>query len=133
MSLHLHALALLDGLGGGELMVVFFLALMLFGGEKLPGLARSLGKMMNEFKRAKGDMEREIRRAIDETPDTSLPKRPAAQVYQPYGDTSAPSPEPLAAQPPAPADAVGPAPAAPGAADTRTAGPEAGKPASPPA
>lgn len=39
------------GLGSQELIVVLVIALVLFGGSKLPELARSLGKSMNEFKR----------------------------------------------------------------------------------
>lgn len=58
-------LAFLDGLGGPEMLVIFVLALMLFGGKKLPELARSVGKSVREFKRAAAGVEQEIRRAMD--------------------------------------------------------------------
>ena len=37
-------------IGGGELLVVLAIILVLFGGAKLPKLARSLGQAQKEFK-----------------------------------------------------------------------------------
>ncbi len=37
-------------LGGPELLIVLIVILVLFGGAKLPKLARSLGQAQNEFK-----------------------------------------------------------------------------------
>ncbi len=37
-------------LGGPELLIVLIVVLVLFGGAKLPKLARSLGQAQNEFK-----------------------------------------------------------------------------------
>ncbi len=65
-------------------MVVFLVVLLLFGGEKMPQLAKGLGKAVREFKKAAGDVEQEFKRALDEVPDTPPPKitppapRPAA-------------------------------------------------------
>lgn len=39
-------------LGTGELLVIFCVILLLFGGKKLPELARSLGQGIREFKSA---------------------------------------------------------------------------------
>lgn len=41
------------GLGGPELILIAVVALLLFGGKKLPELMRGLGKGINEFKNAK--------------------------------------------------------------------------------
>ncbi len=45
-------------LGFPELVVVFTLALLLFGPRKLPEIGRSLGKSLNEFKKATNDLKR---------------------------------------------------------------------------
>lgn len=39
-----------------HLIILFVVALVVFGPEKLPELARNLGKMMAEFRRATGDL-----------------------------------------------------------------------------
>ena len=53
-------------LGVPELIVIFVVALLVFGPRKLPELGRSLGKGLSEFKRASNDLrntlEEEIRR-----------------------------------------------------------------------
>jgi sec-independent protein translocase protein TatA len=59
-------LAFIDGLGGPEMMLVFVIILMLFGGQKLPEFARGLGKTMREFKKAASGVEEEFKRALDE-------------------------------------------------------------------
>jgi len=42
------------GIGYLELMVILVIVLVLFGGSKLPDLAKSLGKSMKEFKKGIG-------------------------------------------------------------------------------
>ncbi len=39
------------GLGYQELMIILIIVLLLFGAQKLPELARGLGKSVSEFKR----------------------------------------------------------------------------------
>ena len=46
--------------------LVFAVALLLFGGDKLPEFARGIGKVMREVKKAASGVEDEFRRAMDE-------------------------------------------------------------------
>jgi sec-independent protein translocase protein TatA len=49
-------------LGVPELIIIFIVALVVFGPRKLPELGRSLGKSLSEFKRASN----ELRNTLDE-------------------------------------------------------------------
>lgn len=44
------------GLGLGEILVIFILALLFLGPKKLPELAKGLGKGIREFQKAKNDI-----------------------------------------------------------------------------
>ncbi|GAB1463326.1 Sec-independent protein translocase subunit TatA/TatB [Pedobacter sp.] len=52
-------------MGGGEIMLIMIAILLLFGGKKLPELARGLGKGIREFKDASEGVKREIHRNIN--------------------------------------------------------------------
>jgi sec-independent protein translocase protein TatA len=43
--------------GGGEWVLILLIVLLLFGGSKLPQLAKGLGQSMKEFKKASKDEE----------------------------------------------------------------------------
>ena len=45
------------GLGYQELMIILVIVLLLFGAQKLPELARGLGKSMSEFKKGQNEDE----------------------------------------------------------------------------
>lgn len=45
------------GISGTELFMIVVFALLIFGPDKLPEFARTIGKVMNEFKRAQESME----------------------------------------------------------------------------
>jgi len=55
MSLPILPLATMFGLGGSELMIILVIILLLFGGAKLPALAKGLGQSVKEFKKAAKD------------------------------------------------------------------------------
>jgi sec-independent protein translocase protein TatA len=48
------------GIGMPELIIILVIALIVIGPQKLPDLARSLGKGMAEFKRATNDFKRGV-------------------------------------------------------------------------
>lgn len=61
----MNALAFLQP-GPFEIIVILFIILLLFGAKRLPGLARSMGKSLQEFKRGKDEVVRELTSMEDE-------------------------------------------------------------------
>ncbi len=57
MESSLAILAGIFGLGTTELVVILIILLVLFGGAKLPGLAKGLGQSIKEFKKATHEEE----------------------------------------------------------------------------
>jgi sec-independent protein translocase protein TatA len=55
----------LNSLGGGELMLILLVVLLFFGANKIPELARGLGKGIREFKDAADGIQREIQKTAD--------------------------------------------------------------------
>ncbi len=51
-------------IGIPELILILIVALFLFGPDKIPEMARSLGKAMGEFKKAQTQVENEIKNEI---------------------------------------------------------------------
>lgn len=85
--------AFIDGIGSGELMMIMFVVLLLFGADKLPELARGMGKTMREVKKATSGVEQEIKKAMEEEPAAkTLPKPPSTVSQQP--PTAAPDQSP---------------------------------------
>lgn len=56
-------------MGTPEIMLIMLAILLLFGGKKLPELARGLGKGIREFKDASDGVKREIHRNINSIQD----------------------------------------------------------------
>ena len=80
-------------------MMIFFVILLLFGGQKLPELARGLGKSVREFKKATAGVEEEIKKAMEAPAETPKPKlenkpvAPAIPVAEPKNPFLTPPPE----------------------------------------
>jgi sec-independent protein translocase protein TatA len=56
--------------GGMELAVILLIAVLLFGANKIPKLARSTGEAMGEFQKGREEVEQELQ-DMREGPDTS--------------------------------------------------------------
>lgn len=53
------------GIGGGEFFLIIVVVLMLFGSDKIPEIARGLGKGMHQLKQATNDIKSEIHKSAD--------------------------------------------------------------------
>ena len=75
-----------------HLILIFVIALIAFGPEKLPQLARTLGKAMAEFRKVTGDLRRvvddEMREIERATREAEIRKRDAAAQQALPGATS---------------------------------------------
>ncbi|AKJ64989.1 twin-arginine translocase TatA/TatE family subunit [Kiritimatiella glycovorans] len=66
----MNTVGFMGGLPGGpEILIILFVILLLFGGKKLPELARSLGKSLGEFKRGQKEGNESLSSLEDKTQD----------------------------------------------------------------
>lgn len=75
-------------IGFPELMIILVVALIVFGPRKLPELGRSLGKSLNEFKRASN----ELRNTLDEEIRVEEQRKAPPPVPAPTDPAALPSP-----------------------------------------
>ena len=113
-----------------HLVVIFLVALVVFGPEKLPELARTLGRLMADFRKASGDFqstfEAEMRDLERQARDTQQQIKAAVQRQEPSA-SAAPMDAPKEAG--APAEGVPREAEALPASSSETTAPQ--KPASP--
>ena len=82
------------GLGFTEILVILVVALLVFGPDRLPELARNLGKGLAEFRRASSDLRRSVMEASEEPRIAKAPLPPSA------GSEAPAAPGPPAEPPP---------------------------------
>ena len=66
-------------IGMPELIIIFVIALIIFGPRKLPELGRSVGKSLSEFKRASNDLRNTLDEEIKVEEKPPAPPTPAAR------------------------------------------------------
>jgi sec-independent protein translocase protein TatA len=67
-------------IGMPELVIIFVIALIIFGPRKLPELGRSVGKSLSEFKRASNDLRNTLDDEIKvEDKKPAAPARPSLE------------------------------------------------------
>ena len=71
----------------GEVVFLLFAALMLFGADKLPEIARMAGKTMKMIRNASNDLKAEISKAADAEPTLKSAKEEAQSVKEAIEDT----------------------------------------------
>jgi len=83
-----NSILLFMNIGGPEMILIFVVVLLLFGGKKLPELARGLGKGLREFKDASDGIKREIHNNINTVTEAAdLEKAAASKPENNYHDS----------------------------------------------
>ncbi len=65
-------------IGHWEILLIFLVVLLFFGGKKIPEIARGLGKGLREFRKAKDEIAESVEDAAAEPPPAS-PKKPGSE------------------------------------------------------
>ncbi len=105
----------MPSLGPAEILVVLVIALLVFGPNKMPDIARQVGKGFREFRRVQQHLKSELRDVVSEfdaPTDATVAQQPAPML-PPKDDGPAPDAPDAPAVPPAPAAPTTPAAEAP--------------------
>ena len=78
------------GLGIPELLIIFVIALIVFGPKKLPELGKSIGRAMAEFKKASEEFQESVREEMREVEKTANVKEEMKKIEQDIGQLGQP-------------------------------------------
>ena len=81
------------GIGMPELMLIFVLALLIFGPKELPRIARTLGKAMGELRRASDELRDGIQREIEQAERAESSPPPSGVVASTTAEGPSVAPE----------------------------------------
>jgi sec-independent protein translocase protein TatA len=59
--------------GWPEILFILLIILVLFGAKRLPELARGLGQSLNEFRKAREELDREVKKTAETIKATEAP------------------------------------------------------------
>lgn len=69
MYQNLNKMILLFGVSGGEIFVIMLFVLIFFGADKIPGIARTMGRTIRQVKDATSDIQRDIQNSANSVKD----------------------------------------------------------------
>ncbi|HKD16258.1 MAG TPA: TatA/E family twin arginine-targeting protein translocase [Thermoanaerobaculia bacterium] len=88
---------MLGSIGMPELILIFVVALLVFGPKKLPELGKSLGRGLAEFKKASEELKKTIEDEIEHgKQEAATVQQQVAEVRKSVDITAAPAPPPAA-------------------------------------
>lgn len=64
-----NTMILLFGISGGEIFVILLFVLIFFGADKIPGIARTMGRTIRQVKEATSDIQRDIQNSANSVKD----------------------------------------------------------------
>lgn len=82
------------GIGYPELLFIFLIVLLIFGGRKIPELARGLGRGIREFKKARDGVVEDLEKT--ESHAAGEPEKPAGAASASDAKSGTKSPPPAA-------------------------------------
>jgi len=86
------------GIGMPELVIIFVIALLVFGPKELPKIGKTIGRAMGEFRRASDELKDGIQREIEMVEREQSESTPSSEVSV----ETVPAEPPVAAAEPAP-------------------------------
>ncbi|MGH2570987.1 MAG: Sec-independent protein translocase subunit TatA/TatB [bacterium] len=80
----------MSGVGGHELLLIFFVVLLVFGPKRIPEVARGLAQAIRQVRRLTTELQRDLNLADALEEERPSPKAPAAKAADPDPDDDGP-------------------------------------------
>ena len=93
MLVHAQGETVVFGIGMPELLVVLVIGLLVLGPKRLPEIARSLGRGMNEFRRASTELRESLTSPFEDDEPAETPKAKPPDGSERRAEPEEPSPK----------------------------------------